>query len=170
MATGKFSALAVLAIAAMLPGLDVRAQQAFTGVDGCAVLGQLIYAEVSADAWRGPAGSEQARVDAGNAGVTVCTQTTRTVSSAYTAALRAVGEEVRWGGPRGVRGDACLSGFLEQCYPERYPVGGENRWRAVQSTVLQAMPHGVASDQSVFSPHVMRLALRMSLRQDTRGH
>jgi hypothetical protein len=153
----------------MVPGLDARAQQAFNGVDGCAVLGRLIFAEVTADAWYGPVRHEQASLDTGNGGVAICMHTTRTVSEAYTAALRAAGDEVRWGDPRGERGDACLSGFLEQCYPDRYPVGGENRWRAVRSTVLQAMPRGVASDQSVFSPHVMRMALRTSLLRDERG-
>jgi hypothetical protein len=162
----KFVVLIFFGIGALPAGNTARAQQAFTGVDGCAVLGRLVYAEVTADAWYGPGRDERVYFGQIGSGVQICTHTTRTVSEAYASALQAIGAEFRWGYPSGEPGDACLSGFLEQCSPDRYPMGGAHTWPAITRTLLMAMPRGAASDQSVFSPQAMQLALRTALARD----
>ena len=168
MAKGKLAVLMCVGIGALIPGSGARAQQAFTGVDGCAVLAQLVYAEVTTGVWDGPGAHRQAFHGGNESAVTTCNHTTRTVADAFTLAMNAVGAEIRWGYPSSGSGDACLSHFLEQCYPERYPFGGVNPWQAVSGTVLRAMPRGAASDQSVFSERALRLALRYALAREYR--
>ncbi|MDH3615365.1 MAG: hypothetical protein OEQ90_02735 [Gammaproteobacteria bacterium] len=164
MAKRNFALLMLASIGALALTNSVRAQEAFTGVDGCAVLAQLVYAEVTAAAWRSPSGIRPLIDLPGETKVTICNRTTRTVSKAFASAMTSVGAEVRWGYPSDDRGDYCLSGFLDQCYPDRNRLGlSVNAWSAVSKTVQRAMPQGVASDQSLFGEDVMRLALRSAL-------
>ena len=160
----KSGLLMLLSIGALALTNSARAQEAFTGVDGCAVLAQLVYAEVTAVAWYGPRGRGSWTNTPAETRVTVCDHTTRTVSKAFSSAMTSVGAGVRWGYPSGDRGDYCLSGFLDQCYPDRNLLGASaDAWRAVSRTVQRAMPRGVASDQSLFNDGAMRLALRSAL-------
>ena len=77
-----------------------------------------------------------------------------------------VGADFRWDDAPPHPGDFCLSVFLEQCYPGRYPLQSPvGSWSAVSGTVQRAMPLGVASDQSVFSQGALRLALRAALQR-----
>lgn len=164
MAKRNFAVL-MLASTAMLALVNsVRAQEAFTGVDGCAVLARVVHQEVTAAAWHDRYGHMSWVNSPGETRITICNRTTRTVSKAFSTAMTSIGAEVRWGYPSGDRGDYCLSGFLDQCYPDRNRLGlSVGTWSAISKTVQQAMPRGVASDQSLFSEEAMRLALRSAL-------
>jgi hypothetical protein len=164
MAKRNFGLLMLANIGALALTNGVRAQEAFTGVDGCAVLAQLVHAEVTAAAWHDRHEQISWMNTPGEAKITICNRTTRTVSKAFASAMTSVGAEVRWGYPWGDRGDYCLSGLLDQCYPDRNRLGlSVGAWSAISKTVQQAMPRGVASDQSLFSEEAMRLALRSAL-------
>ena len=139
-------------------------------VDGCAVLNEIIYEEVTAAGW-GMTGADLVFTNFREPRVVICTNTAQTVSKAYANAMRAVGGEVFW--PEGFdqRADTCLSGFIEQCEPANrgYPrqLNGASTfkpWRAISDTVLSAMPDGSATDRSIFSGESLRQALRSSLR------
>ncbi|MBT8102039.1 MAG: hypothetical protein KJO95_03660 [Gammaproteobacteria bacterium] len=171
MAKRNFVALMLAGVGALAISSNARTEEAFIGVDGCAVLAQLVYAEVTADAWYGPRDVlSWADAPVENA-ITICNQTARTVSKAYTSAMNSVGAPIDWGYPSLDPGDVCLSGFLEQCYPDRYPIDAlAGTWNAVSRTVQQAMPNGSGSDQSIFSTAAMRLALRSALRQQDRNN
>jgi hypothetical protein len=165
MAKRNFALLVLASIGALLLTNSVRAQGVFTDVDGCAVLAQLVYKEVTAAAWHDRYGQVSWMNSPGETKITICNRTTRTVSKAFSTAMASIGAEVHWGYPTDDRGDYCLSGFLDQCYPDRNRLGlSVNSWGAVSKTVRQAMPRGVASDQSLFSEVAMRLALRSALR------
>ncbi len=164
MAKRNFAALMLASMGALIVTNNARGQEPFIGVDGCAVLAQLVYSEVTEAAWYGPSRFRPWTNNAGETKVSICNQTTRTVSKAFTSAMTSIGSEVRWGHQYVEPGDYCLSGFLEQCYPGRYPVDSPaDTWIAVSKTVQQAMPRGTGSDQSVFSSEAMRLALRSAL-------
>jgi len=170
MVKGKFAALILSGIGAIVLVNQAKAEEPYIGVDGCAVLAKLVYAEVTAAAWYGPAGLWSFDDKASDSGIAVCNQTTRTVSQAFTSAMTTIGSPVRWAYPLVSPGDVCLSFYLDQCYPDRNRVGAAHTtWSAVSKTVRQAMPNGVATDQSTFSPSTMRLALRFALDERAAG-
>ena len=171
MAKRNFAALLFASIAAVAFSTDVRADQAFTGSDGCAVLAQLVYSEVTGAAWRSPAESSSSMGDTFRADISICNRTARTVSKAFALAMSSVGSVVSWDYPSGDPGDYCWGGFLDQCYPQRAPLGVEaNTWAAVSGTIRYAMPGGPASDQSVFSRSAIRQALRSALSREAGLH
>lgn len=163
MAKWKFAVLIMTSLAATAVSETARAQNAFSGVDGCAVLAQVIFTEVTSSAWYGSDGFSPVSGRPTETRVTVCADTARTVTAAFSSAMATIGSQVHWGYSDDEMGDRCLSGFLHQCYPERYPPGGGAAWRALSKTVEQAMPRGVASDQSVFTAAAMGRAIRTSL-------
>lgn len=139
-------------------------------VDGCAVLNEIIYEEVTAAGW-GMTGADLAHTNFREPSVVVCTSTAQAASKAFSAAMRAVGGEVSWQRGFDQRADTCLSGFIEQCMPanQRYPrpldgVSTFKSWRAVSGTIVEAMPDGPATDRSIFSDSSLRLAIRAALR------
>ena len=145
---------------------QARAEQSRRHAEGCTVLAEIIYSEVTAAIWRGPHALGSVSDERSSHGIAVCAQTSRTVSKAFSTAMLSVGADIRWDDAPPHRGDSCLSGFLEQCYPDRYPLGSPaSSWSAVSATVQRAMPLGVASDQSLFSQGALRLALRAALQR-----
>jgi hypothetical protein len=167
MAKRNFAAMLIVIVIAISSG--VRADQAFVGVDGCAVLAQLVYTEVTAAAWDDSPVPSLSNDETSSADISVCSSTARTVSEAYALAMTTIGSDVFWDYPSADPGDYCWSGFLDQCYPRRAPLGARaDSWTAVSATIRYAMPLGLASDQSVFSTRVMRKALRAALRPQVR--
>lgn len=167
MAKRKFAALMLMSISALAFANNVRAGEPFIGVDGCAVLAELVYSELTAAAWYGPGDFGAWPGNPGETDITICNQTARTVSKAFTSAMTNIGTEVRWGLSSINPGDVCQSGFLEQCYPERYPIDAPNNtWGALSKIVQQAMPFGMASDRAIFSSGAMRQALRSALARN----
>ena len=160
----KFAALILTGIGAIALVHNANAEEPYIGVDGCAALAQLVYAEVTAAAWCGPGGQWSSDDEASDTGIAVCNQTTRTLSTAFTSAMTSIGSPVRWGYPSVNPSDVCLSIYLDQCYPDPSRLGATDAtWNAVTKTVRQAMPIGVATDQSIFNSSTMRLALRHAL-------
>lgn len=162
------AALLLVSIATLAQASTSKAQGSFASGDGCALLADIVYAEVTAAAWYGPGGLRPLHEEARERQITVCNQTTRTVSTAFTSAMISIGEPVRWDRMPIDRGDFCLSVYLDQCYPDRNPLGSVgNTWSAVRSTVKQAMPNGIATDQSIFNIGTLRSALRFELDKET---
>ncbi|MGB5626780.1 MAG: hypothetical protein WBM61_13665 [Woeseiaceae bacterium] len=129
MAKRNFAALILAGIAILTLPNNARAEEPYIGVDGCAVLAQLVYAEVAAASWYGSDSLWPLANDANNAGIAVCNQTARTVSKAFSSAMTSKGSPVRWGYPSVNPGDACLSTYLDQCHPDSSRLGAT--WRAV---------------------------------------
>ena len=161
-----FATFMLVGVCALAISGQVRAEQSRRHAEGCTVLAEIVYSEVTAAIWRGPHALGSVSDERASHGIAVCAQTSRTVSKAFSAAMISVGTDIRWDDAPPHRGDFCLSGFLEQCYPDRYPLQSPvGSWSAVSATVQRAMPLGVASDQSVFSQGALRLALRAALQR-----
>ena len=147
----------------VLAGAGAQAHELPQPTDGCAVLNDIVYQEVTASRW-GTGGTDIAQTSMLEPSIVVCTNTTETVSKAFVDALRVVGGEMQWLEDFDQREDTCLSGFIEQCRP-RGRSTLRPLWHAVSNTVLQAMPEGSAADRSIFNRKSMRLAVRASLRR-----
>lgn len=160
----KFTTLMSLCVAALALSTNVRAESPFAGADGCAVLAQLVYSEVTAAAWQIPGFTRPSSSNAPRTDISICNRTTQTVSQAFTMAMASIGSPIRWPSPPVDRGDFCLSIFLDQCYPRRSELGADIfTWNALSSTIAYAMPDGAASDRSVFSEGALQMALRTAL-------
>ena len=163
MAKWSFALLVFLSAGVQADGLSPQS-------DGCAILNEIIYEEVTASGW-GISGADLVFTNFNEPSVVVCTNTTQAVSAAFTSALTAIGGDVSWEEGFDQRVDTCLSGFIEQCMP-RYlgfaqPAGASSAvvsWQAVSGVVVQAMPEGSATDRSIFSTESMRQAVRAALR------
>jgi hypothetical protein len=178
MAKRKFAAL----VTALVMGFVVQPLQAKplpeqslqVGVDGCAQLARVVYSEVSAAALYGPGRSGPWLIDAAQGDVSLCSTTAKTVSRAFTSAMNSAGFEVSWQRPVGSNGDFCASGFLSQCYPDRFPIGtgvfGRNAmfvsqsWSVVSQSVMRQMYNPFSSDEIRFRDSDLKLRLGLSLR------
>jgi hypothetical protein len=163
----------LLAAALVWPGV-ARAQDLLIGADGCAILASLVYAEVTEAR---PGFSPGHGIDplyAGRNEITLCTRATRSVTSAYSAALRQSNIFVTWGFHAGYDGDYCLSHVLSQCYPTGNPamppLGEDERsflvrsWHAVRDSVHFRMAQYPGSDVARFRDHDLRQSIRRSIR------
>lgn len=154
----------------VLLSAGVRADGLSAQVDGCAILNQIIYEEVTAAGW-GITHADLVFTNFNEPSVVVCTNTTQAVSGAFVSALTAIGEDVSWQEGFDQRADTCLSGFIEQCLP-RYggfappalASGPVVSWQSISGVVVRAMPEGAATDRSIFSRESMRRAVRAALR------
>ena len=158
--------LMLACVAALTLSANARAGQAFAGADGCAVLAELIYTEVTAAAWSISAIGARHAGEATRADVSICNRTVQTVTKAFTLAMSSVGVPVRWGAASISPGDTCMSHYLDQCYPNRSRLDrSEATWMAVLDIVSRAMPYGAVTDQSVFDSSTMQWALRAALNE-----
>ena len=150
-----------------------RAQSALVGIDGCAILASVVYTEVTEarlGVSSGPGGNP---LYAGRNEITLCNQTTRSVTRAFTAALRQANLYVTWGFHTGYSGDYCLSHFLSECYPAGDPAmppfRREDRsfvmrsWWAVQGAVQINMTPGPGSDAARFNGLELGRDIRRSM-------
>ena len=161
-----FAAFMLVCVCALAISGQARAEQSRGHAEGCTVLAEIVYSEVTAAIWRGPHALGSVTDERASHGIAVCAETSRTVSKAFSTAMLSVGADFHWDDAPPHPGDFCLSGFLEQCYPDRYPLQSPvSSWSAVSATVQRAMPLGVASDQSVFSQDALRSALRAALQR-----
>jgi hypothetical protein len=177
MAKRIFAALGILLMLTM-PVRDLRAQLTPIAVDGCAKLARVIYTEVFSATLYGPGKSGPWIIDQGQGEVSVCTHAAKTVSQAFSSAMLSAGYAVDWpqydnsGIPD--RGHLCLSAFLSQCYPERYPLSAVSfdadservfrSWSAVSQAVMGQMYNPISSDEVRFRDSDLRLRLGLSLR------
>ena len=177
MAQRTFATL-VVSLLAVLPVGTANAQVIPIAVDGCTQLARIVYAEVSSAAVYGPARSGPWIIDQMPGDISICRRTAKTVSQAFTSAMMSAGLDVNWSSDwdDGVpdRGDYCLSGFLSQCYPERFPLSSiasaadttlvHKSWAVVSQTVLHEMYNPISSDEVRFRESDLRLRLGLSLR------
>ena len=173
MAKRIFAAL-IMALVLGLPASQTRAQLLPIVVDGCAKLARVIYAEVSAAALYGPNKSGPWAINLGQGDISVCEHTAKTVSQAFTSAMRGAGVEVSWGPDDNRNGDYCWSGFISQCYPGRgrlgYSMAGADfafvarSWSVVSQSVMREMYNPYSSDEVRFRDDDLKLRLGLSLR------
>jgi len=154
-------------------GAGAQARELEPRPDGCAVLNEIIYEEVTAAGW-GITGADLVHTNFREPSVVVCTRTAQTASRAFASAVRAVGGDIAWRESFDVRADTCLSGFIEQCMPRGYPLSLDasssfESWWAISDTVMRSMPEGSAVDRSIFSRKSMRLAVRAALQRSERA-
>lgn len=146
-------------------GLATDGAEAGTAVDGCTALGQAVGRGVSeALASRLYVSPRQdfPVFEAASAPQS-CGTTAAVTSAAFARALSSYGIEVGWNdGVPGNAGDACLSHYLDQCYPETrrgsLAIAAGSRalvdraWTAVTAGVRRSMPFGAHSDLAWFRP------------------
>lgn len=150
-----------------------RAQSAVIGIDGCAILASVIYTEITEARLgysSGPAGNP---LYAGRNEITLCNQAARSVTRAFTAALRQSNLYITWGFHTGYSGDYCLSHYLSECYPSENPAmppfGKEDRsfvmrsWQAVQGAVQNNMALDPGSDVARFDGAELGRSIRRSI-------
>lgn len=169
--------LGVTLALAMSAQHEAQAQQMFGSAEGCAVLGEIIYTQVTA------AGLLAHR--SGNTAlypepldVIACHRTAETVSRAYTSALSKLNIFVIWTTPDVPIGDPCTSSDTSRCVPRQGPFMVfstanadfiQDSWNAVRSTVQRTLPGGNASDWSLFSRSLFEQNLGNELSRNTHG-
>ncbi len=150
-----------------------RAQSAIIGMDGCAILASVVYSEVTRARLGYSSGPAANPLYTGRNEITLCNQTTRSVTRAFTAALRQSNLYVTWGFHAGYSGDYCLSHFLSQCYPSgdpaMPPLREEDRsfvmrsWRAIRGAVYDNMALNPGSDVTRFNGGELGRSIRRSM-------
>lgn len=163
---------AALTLMILLATGAARAQQPVVGVDGCAILAILVYTEVTEAGFRG-ARAPGDSVYPGPGEITICNQTTRSVTAAFSSSLRNMNIYVSWGYHPGDSGDYCLSHFLSQCYPDRNPnmppLSATQRnfvaasWSAIYGSVSRAMATAPGADISRFDRAGLSYGIRSRL-------
>lgn len=173
MAKRTFAALLV-ALVFGLQWTAALAQLKPIPIDGCAKLARVIYSEVSSAALYGTSRAGPWTISLGEGDLIVCDHAAKTVSRAFTSAMRSAGNDVTWGRHDTSNGDFCWSGFLSQCYPDRsrlsYSSTGFNEdfvaksWSAVSRAVMREMYNPFSSDEVRFRDSDLKLRIGLSLR------
>ena len=169
MAKWTFAALILFSVTAEAHEAHPEQQE-----DGCAILEQLIYEEVTAVSW-GMTGSDTELRKFDAPGVVVCMDTTLATSKAFATAMQTVGQAVTWNLPIDPGMEACLGGDIEECITTPSPWLPATRfdgnwqissvWDAVNSAVRQAMPRESAPNYRAFSRDALRHAVRAAVRR-----
>lgn len=164
----------LLAVAAELFA-PARAQPLPIGVDGCTILASVVYAAVTEARLGYSAGPRGVLFYSGRNETTHCNRTARSVTGAFTAALRSANIYVTWGLRGGYSGDYCPSHFLAQCYPAgdlaMPPLGKTDRafvmrsWRAVYDAIATRMSPYAGSDVLRFQDDELARSIRRTIAQ-----
>ncbi len=180
MAKKNFASFLLIAVASItLAPVTSIAQPAVGAADGCRILAELVYAQVVGSGLSGPGRFAVAPEPLGRDEMTVCHETTRVTSEAFTAALAQMNIYATWSRYPGGSGDYCASHYLSQCYPDRDPLDTfatmaesvflHDAWRAVQQTVGQRITSRFAGDTARFNAGEIRRSLQDSLARYTTG-
>ena len=173
MAIRMFAGLICMSMLAV-PNSLLRAQVTPVSIDGCASLARVIYTEVAAAVAYGPGRSGPWRIELGQGDILVCTHVARTVSRAFTSAIKATGIKVKWHREFDDSGDYCRGSFLSHCSPLR--LSSSNRpsefddvfvqqsWQLVSRAVMNEMYNASSSDEVRFRDSDLKLRLGLSLR------
>jgi hypothetical protein len=141
------------------------------GHDGCASLALLVRTELGAAiGHRNTHGDAQALQQDE---ISICRQTTRTVTAAFTASVRQRDIFVSWEAQPGGSSDYCPGLDLSQCYPTQspnMPQPGDAQtglvakaWHSVRRAVNETLQPAPGSDVSRFEHSALRHDLRLSL-------
>ena len=173
MQTRTISLTCFLLVAGIPWPAPASAQQALIGVDGCAVLASLVYTEVTQARLGYSSAPGADLLNVGRDEITLCNAATRSVTRAFSGALRSLNIHVSWGFHTGYSGDYCLSHFLSQCYPRSNPsmppLSDSERsfvmqtWQAVHDSVEPRMVHYPGSDVASFRAADLGFSIRHSV-------
>ena len=149
------------------------AQHALIGVDGCAILASVVYTEVAQARLGYSPGSGANLLYTERDEIALCNQSARSVTHAFSAALRTTNIHVTWGFHTGYSGDYCLSHFLSRCYPRGNPAMPPlsksersfvmHSWQAVHDSVQSRMTQYAGSDVVRFQVGELRQSIRRSV-------
>lgn len=163
----------ILVLTCMPWSAPAGAQHAVIGVDGCAILASVVYTEVTQARFGYLSGSGADLLYPGRDEITLCNQSARSVTRAFSAALQSTNIHVTWGFHTGYSGDYCLSHFLSQCYPRGNPAMPAlskseqsfvtRSWRAVHDAVEPRMAHYPGSDVARFRAGELGQSIRRSV-------
>lgn len=163
----------ILLVTCMAGTAPAGAQHAVIGVDGCAILASVVYTEVTQARLGYSSASGAELLYAGRDEITLCNQSARSVTRAFSAALQSTNIHVTWGFHSGYSGDYCLSHFLSQCYPRSNPAMPAlskseqsfvmRSWRAVHDSVQHRMAHYPGSDVVRFQAGELGRSIRRSV-------
>lgn len=163
----------LLLVASMPWSGPASAQQAVIGVDGCAILASVVYTEVTEARLGYSSGLPGDPLYSGRNEITLCNQSTRSVTGAFATALRHANIHVSWGFHTGYSGDYCLSHFLSQCYPRGNPSMPPlskseqsfvmRSWQAVHDSVQSRMAQYPGSDVARFQAGDLGRSIRRSV-------
>ena len=152
---------------------EASAQHALIGVDGCAILASVVYTEVAQARLGYSPGSGANLLYTGRDEIALCNQSARSVTHAFSAALRTTNIHVTWGFHTGYSGDYCLSHFLSRCYPRGNPAMPPlsksersfvmHSWQAVHDSVQSHMTQYAGSDVVRFQAGELRQSIRRSV-------
>ena len=155
----------------------VFAQPTPVEIDGCAKLARVIHSEVASAVSHGPGKSGPWVIDLGQGDLSICTHTTKTVSRAFTSAMKSAGVAVNWSAgqleAKTHSSAYCLYAFLSHCFPDRSPgyvVDRHHRdfvqstWSIVARAVMQEMYNSFSSDEVRFRDNDLKLRIGLSLR------
>jgi hypothetical protein len=164
------SCVFILLAASMPLTAPASPQQALVGVDGCAILASVVYTEVTQARLGYSSGPGADLLYAGQDEITLCNQSTRSVTRAFTSALRHTNIHVTWGFHTGYSGDYCLSHFLSQCYPRGNPAMPSlsksersfviRSWQAVHDSVQYRMAQYPGRDVARFQADELGRSIR----------
>ncbi len=171
------SFVCILCVTSMRLSAPASAQQALVGVDGCAILASVVYTEVTEARLGHSSGPGRDLLYSGQDEITLCNQSTRSVTSAFTSALRDTNIHVTWGFHQGYSGDYCLSHFLSQCYPRGNPALPPltksersfvtRSWQAVHDSVQFRMARYPGSDVARFQADELGHSIRRLVYADS---
>lgn len=164
------SSLALLLSALLAPRIT-DAQVLQDGVDGCALLAILIREELHVAIGNRDISGDRRVLH--QEAISVCQRTTRTVTVAFTAAMRRRNIYVWWGVQQGGNDDHCPGPYLSQCYPIQYPNMSQpdsgrgalaaKAWRSLHGIINATLLPASGSDVSRFEHSVLQKDLRFSL-------
>lgn len=164
------SSCALLLSALLAPRISV-AQVSKDRVDGCALLAILVREELDVDVGHRDRSDDRQVLQADP--ISICQRTTRTVTAAFTAAVRQRSIYVWWGLQQVGNGDHCPGPYLSQCFPTQSPYMPQadaaqsalvvKIWRSVHRIVNATLQPASGSDVSRFEYSVLRKDLRFSL-------
>lgn len=173
MAKRMFATLTVAAVL-VVPTTGSQAQLNPIVVDGCAKLARVVYTEVASTAHYGPSRAGPWTIEIGQGDLEVCEHVTKTVTRAFTSAMRSAGVAVSWGAGRSRDDDSCRRVFISQCYPDQNRLGdspGESdagfvakTWAVVSRAVMREMYNPHSSDEVRFRDSDLKLRLGLALR------
>lgn len=163
----------ILTAATAALSTPARAQQPLIGIDGCAILASVVYTEVTQARLGSSAGPYRDPFYTGRDEITLCNQTARSTTSAFTSALRHANIYVTWGHHTGYSGDYCLSHLLSQCYPTgdpaMPPLSNTERtfvmrsWQSVHDSIASQMSLYPGSNVSLFRGNELGRSIRRSI-------
>ena len=175
----RFYAISFMAAAVFFTPARANAQDAVLGVDGCAILANVVYTEIAlqdSHRWRA---AGHTLFFPGPDQLTICNNAARSISYAFTKSLRRMNVYISWGAASRGSGDYCESHYLAQCYPQGdpfMPAMGDaelasvmRKWTAVRQAIAPTLVGNLAGDTARFRSTEVRAEFRRSLAGQLRA-